>query len=74
MTDSQSGVGTNYSLGNFKDAPIIVCKKVLPSITHNSLGKIPLVLGMRVMVTENVATSCNIVNGAEGIFQDIKFS
>ncbi|EGN92826.1 hypothetical protein SERLA73DRAFT_65124, partial [Serpula lacrymans var. lacrymans S7.3] len=143
MTDSQSGVGTNYSesdfdvfnkqclqylsvhhpqdLGNFKDAPIIVCKKVLcdainykkvqsfarstnqdflvyhskdvmkkkplsedvqqfiwdhigASITHDSLGKIPLILGMRVMVTENVATFCNVVNGAEGILQDIKFS
>ncbi|EGO18499.1 hypothetical protein SERLADRAFT_481063 [Serpula lacrymans var. lacrymans S7.9] len=85
MTDSQSGVGTNYNLGNFKDAPIIkkplsedvqqfIWDHIGASITHDSLGKIPLILGMRVMVTENVATFCNVVNGAEGILQDIKFS
>lgn len=46
----------------------------MPSrITKDSLGMLPLVPGMRVMVTENVATSSGVANGAEGVLKEIKF-
>jgi hypothetical protein len=36
------------------------------SQTSDALGKLPLVPGMKVMVTENVAMMARVVNGAEG--------
>lgn len=42
--------------------------------TKDSLGRLPLFPGMRVMVTENLAFSKGVVNGVEGTVQDIKYS
>ena len=43
------------------------------SVTKDALGLLPLVPGMKVMVTENVAIKANVVNGAEGVLMDIKY-
>ena len=46
----------------------------LPStVNREAFGKLPLFLGMRVMVTENIAMNHGVVNGAEGTVMDIKF-
>lgn len=37
------------------------------------LGKLPLFVGMKVMVMENIAISNGIVNGAEGVVTDIRY-
>lgn len=42
--------------------------------THDSLGRLPLFPGMRVMVTENLAFSKGIVNGLEGVIHSIKYT
>lgn len=42
--------------------------------TRDSLGRLPLFPGMKVMVTENLAFSKGIVNGVEGVVHDIKFT
>jgi len=47
--------------------------RVPSRITKDCLGMLPLVPGMRVMVTENVATSSGVANGAEGVLKDIKY-
>lgn len=39
----------------------------------DTMGKLQLFPGMRVMVTENLAFGHGIVNGSEGIIQDIKY-
>ena len=44
------------------------------SKTKDSLGKLPLFPGMKVMVQENVAFACNVVNGAVGTVHDIKYT
>ena len=44
------------------------------SQTEDSLGRIPIFLGMKVMITSNLAISRGIVNGAEGIVQDILYT
>lgn len=41
--------------------------------TGDSPGRLPLFCGMKVMVTENLAFSKGIVNGVEGIVEDIKY-
>ncbi|KAJ6549346.1 hypothetical protein B0H10DRAFT_1850979 [Mycena sp. CBHHK59/15] len=41
--------------------------KVRSKTSKDSLGELPLIVGMKVVVTENVAIKANIVNGAEGI-------
>jgi hypothetical protein len=41
--------------------------------TQDALGKLPLVVGMKVMITENVAMMAKVVNGAEGHLVDIKW-
>ncbi|KAJ3546688.1 hypothetical protein NMY22_g1957 [Coprinellus aureogranulatus] len=43
-------------------------------VTGESFGRLPLFVGMRVMVTENVSIPYKIVNGREGIIVDIKYS
>ncbi|KAI9058878.1 hypothetical protein FKP32DRAFT_1553246, partial [Trametes sanguinea] len=43
------------------------------SATEDSLGRLPLFPGMKVMIQENIALSRNVVNGAEGILTDIKY-
>lgn len=43
------------------------------SVTGDALSKLPLVPGMKVMITENIATSEKVVNGAEGILQYVRY-
>ncbi|PPQ81034.1 hypothetical protein CVT26_002879 [Gymnopilus dilepis] len=46
----------------------------LPSaVNKESFGRLPLFVGMKVMVTENLAFDNGIVNGSEGIVHDIIF-
>ncbi|KAK7001750.1 PIF1-like helicase-domain-containing protein, partial [Favolaschia claudopus] len=42
--------------------------------TDDALGKLPLSIGMRVMVTENLALKISVVNGAEGVLREIHYS
>ncbi|KAJ6622838.1 hypothetical protein B0H10DRAFT_1787476 [Mycena sp. CBHHK59/15] len=44
------------------------------SVTNDSLGQLPLVTGMKAMVTENIAIKHHVVNGTEGIIMEIKYS
>jgi ATP-dependent DNA helicase PIF1 len=48
--------------------------KVSSSQTEDALGRIPIFCGMKVMVTTNLAISRGIVNGAEGVVQDILYT
>jgi ATP-dependent exoDNAse (exonuclease V) alpha subunit len=43
------------------------------NVTKDSLGILPLFHGMRVMITENLATDNKLVNGMEGIVQHIDY-
>ena len=45
--------------------------KLSSTTTHESLGKLPLFPGMKIMVQENLAFSNKVVNGTEGKVQDI---
>jgi len=44
------------------------------SITKDSLGRLPLFKGMKVMITENLAIQHGIVNGREAIVKDVKYT
>ncbi|KAK6996628.1 PIF1-like helicase-domain-containing protein [Favolaschia claudopus] len=44
------------------------------SDTKDSIGRLPLSIGMKVMVTENVALKAGVVNGAEGILRQLHYS
>lgn len=44
------------------------------SKTESHLGKLPLFVGMKVMITANEAISKSIVNGTEGIVHSIKYT
>ncbi|KAG1868401.1 hypothetical protein F4604DRAFT_1494734, partial [Suillus subluteus] len=41
--------------------------------TNDAPGVIPLIPGMPIMLTENAATSCKIVNGSQGILKSITY-
>lgn len=41
--------------------------------TRDSLGRLPLFLGMKVMVMDNLAFGNGVVNGSEGTVHDIKY-
>jgi ATP-dependent DNA helicase PIF1 len=43
------------------------------SKSEDSLGKMPLVVGMKIIVTENMAISSKVVNGMHGTLVDIKY-
>ncbi|PPQ71220.1 hypothetical protein CVT26_010999 [Gymnopilus dilepis] len=43
------------------------------SVNKEAFGRLPLFIGMKVMVTENLAFDNGIVNGSEGVVQDIKY-
>ncbi|KAG0701019.1 hypothetical protein DFH29DRAFT_929327 [Suillus ampliporus] len=43
------------------------------SNTNNAIGKLPLIPEMLVMITENAATSCKIVNGSKGILKSVTY-
>ena len=47
--------------------------KLSSSETHDSLGKLPLFPGMKVMVQENLAFTSRVVNGTEGTVRDIVY-
>ncbi|KAG2744808.1 hypothetical protein P692DRAFT_20742685 [Suillus brevipes Sb2] len=47
--------------------------KLQTTSTNDSLGRLPLIPGMLIMITENTATSCKIVNGSRGTLQSITF-
>ncbi|KAJ7082094.1 hypothetical protein B0H15DRAFT_785937 [Mycena belliarum] len=44
------------------------------SLTKDSLGRLPLAIGMKVMIMDNIALQASIVNGAEGILRSINYS
>lgn len=44
------------------------------SITNDAFGILPLFIGMKVMITENVSVPFRVVNGSEGIVDDIKYT
>jgi len=43
------------------------------SVTKDNLGHLPLVPGMRVMVTDNAAMTVKVVNGSQGVLRDVKY-
>lgn len=45
--------------------------KLQSNVCEDSLGKLPLFPGMKVMIRENLAFSRRLVNGAEGVVTDI---
>jgi ATP-dependent exoDNAse (exonuclease V) alpha subunit len=47
--------------------------KVSSTAASDALGKLPLVPGMKVMVTENIAMTARVVNGSEGRLVAIKW-
>ena len=47
--------------------------KVRSKLTKDSLGELPLFIGMKIIVTENVAIKASVVNGAQGIVEQIKY-
>ncbi|KAG1807361.1 P-loop containing nucleoside triphosphate hydrolase protein [Suillus variegatus] len=47
--------------------------KIQSSYTNDALGELPLIPGMPVMITENAATSCKIVNGSKGTLKSITY-
>ncbi len=47
--------------------------KVSSTTTNNALGSIPLFVGMKVMITENIAFSRRLVNGTVGVVREIVF-
>ena len=47
--------------------------KLSSSTTHDSLGRLPLFPGMKVMVQENLAFTHRVVNGSEGTVRDIVY-
>ena len=47
--------------------------KLSSTATHDSIGKLPLFPGMKVMVQENLAISNRVVNGSEGTVRDIVY-
>ena len=43
------------------------------NITDDAIGTLPLVPGMNVMITDNLAMRGKVANGCQGIIQDIKY-
>lgn len=48
--------------------------RVSSTVTEDALGRIPIFSGMKIMITSNLAISRRIVNGAEGVVQDILYT
>ncbi len=44
------------------------------STTRDALGRLPLFPGMKVMIQENIAFACHVVNGAVGTVRNIKYT
>lgn len=47
--------------------------RVSSSTTNDALGILPLVPGMKIMITENIALAQSVVNGAEGVLLNVKY-
>lgn len=67
-----------FAKDSFRGAPVATeIRGMLWSLrcnqTNDAIGVLPLVPGMRVMITENVAISASAVNGAEGVLQSVKY-
>lgn len=43
------------------------------NITDDAIGMLPLIPGMKVMITDNLAMRGKVANGCEGIIKDIKY-
>lgn len=41
--------------------------------THHRLGKIPLVIGMPVMISQNFDVGAGVVNGCTGVLKDVRY-
>jgi ATP-dependent DNA helicase PIF1 len=48
--------------------------RVTTTISKDALGVLPLFHGMKVMITENIAMNNRLVNGAEGVVQEIMYN
>jgi ATP-dependent DNA helicase PIF1 len=44
------------------------------SASDDAIGRLPLVVGMRIMITENIAIQHKVVNGMQGTVLDIKYN
>ncbi|KAK7022628.1 P-loop containing nucleoside triphosphate hydrolase protein [Favolaschia claudopus] len=47
--------------------------QIRSSVSKDAIGLLPLVPGMKVMVTENVAIKAKVVNGQEGTLVEVKY-
>ena len=47
--------------------------RVGSNVSNDALGMLPLVPGMKVMITDNVAMWGGVANGCQGVLQDIKY-
>ncbi|KAG1732742.1 hypothetical protein EDB19DRAFT_1575135, partial [Suillus lakei] len=47
--------------------------KMASTYTNDTIGELPLIPGMPVMITKNAATSCKIVNGSRGTLKSITY-
>lgn len=56
--------------GQLKDA---LLQLSATSIKSDAIGKIWLVKGMKVMLQQNVLTECGVVNGAQGILEEVVY-
>ncbi|KAI0054997.1 hypothetical protein BV25DRAFT_1816226 [Artomyces pyxidatus] len=48
-------------------------RRVRSSISNDLLGKLPCFIGMKVMVIENLTMAHGVVNGAEGVVENLHF-
>ena len=67
-----------HSRDNIKSAAVrqsvrSVLWDIPSTINKESFGRLPLFVGMKVMVTENIAFDHGIVNGSEGVVYGIKY-
>ncbi|KAK7027673.1 PIF1-like helicase-domain-containing protein [Favolaschia claudopus] len=77
--DHRTAVHDYYSRDSHKSKPLNEELKkrawmIHSSLTKDSIGRLPLAVGMKVMVMENIALSVGVVNGAEGILKKIYYS
>jgi ATP-dependent DNA helicase PIF1 len=68
-----------YAKDSFKSKPLNeeLQKRtwyIRSTLTKDAIGRLPLCIGMRVMIMENIALKAAVVNGAEGILRKIKYS
>jgi hypothetical protein len=47
--------------------------KMLSTHTNDAIGELPLIPGMPIILTENTATSCKVINGSRGTLRSIMY-